>query len=280
MSTTPAPYTPELGQAAFGAPWQEYSMPSFVRAGLAVLGEATASESSTGADPTGNTGASFENDIFALRAYDWGWEDSTEECPPNFEYKPSGFSASWYKYLGRGSTVSGRISPKAFARLLAECLASLSSGGVRSTRETLVGAMSPLLPVGAFADAAVESNIASLQIWLPWPAGVDPAPDPDPSSLVARYVAAIEAALGPALAASGWAFEPGDGEFHLTAPFPPLGDGSPEDAAAAACYRELGDAELRAAGWENPGEAIWFDRLVLVAHSGINIFRTAHRQAN
>ena len=280
MSATP--FTPELGQAAFGAPWQELEMPEYVRRGLATLGAAVTSESSSGGDPTDNSGASFENEVFVLNAYCWCDGENLEHeegCPPNFEYKPSGFVASWYKYLGRGSSVSEAIDQDAFTSLLAACLASLSSGGVRVARQALADAARAVLPADSFVETSIEGERAWLRVTLPWPVEVPAAPDPDPSALVAPVVAVAEVALAAALAGAGWTLEPASDEpFHLACPFPPSGDGSPEDVLAATCYRELSDDELRAAGWEDPGEASWLDRAELVAYSAINLFRQARRR--
>ena len=71
--------------------------------------------------PCSNSGATFENDVFSMRAYNWGdCIESTDgdetdgvllspspecncpSCAPNFIHYPSEFSASWYKYVGRG----------------------------------------------------------------------------------------------------------------------------------------------------------------------------------
>lgn len=48
--------------------------------------------------PFSNTGETYENDTFIVRAYNW---DDNEE--PNFEYK--GLNAWWYKHLGRGDAI-------------------------------------------------------------------------------------------------------------------------------------------------------------------------------
>lgn len=45
--------------------------------------------------PFRNTGATFSNDVFTVRAYNWDGN-----YKPNFEYK--GLKIYWYKYLGRG----------------------------------------------------------------------------------------------------------------------------------------------------------------------------------
>ena len=49
--------------------------------------------------PFRNTGESYGNGTFVVRAYYWG-DDEVEIHKPNFEYK--GFKVYWYKYLGRG----------------------------------------------------------------------------------------------------------------------------------------------------------------------------------
>lgn len=44
---------------------------------------------------------------------------------PNFEYKPTGFKAEWYKWIGRDNKLSG--DPPPIAEILAACIASLPS---------------------------------------------------------------------------------------------------------------------------------------------------------
>ena len=53
--------------------------------------------------PFDNTGESYSNPTFTIRAYDWNLDGEDEnEIPPNFEYK--GFKLWWYKHIGRGMT--------------------------------------------------------------------------------------------------------------------------------------------------------------------------------
>lgn len=279
MTTSASAYVPELGQAAFGAPWLEFTMPRFVEAGLRVLGAALADESSSGGDPCGNTGAIFENDVFAMRAYCWCDGDAHPDgCPANFEHKASGFEASWYKYLGRGGSMSGPIDVGRFEVLLEECHASLAGSGMKAARTGLETGLLEVLPTGAYVSAALEGPRASLQIWLPWPAGVDAAPDMDAVERVCAYVEAARTQAGEWLAGHGWAVMPeetSEEPYFLTMPLPPVGDGSREDAMARTCYRELSDAELRAAGYDHPSDAFWSERFELTAYSGINLFVSA-----
>jgi hypothetical protein len=57
-------------------------------------------------------GANFENDVFMIHRYCWC---EKEDCPwcegeePNFRYKPTGATISWYKYIGRGMITIGNL---------------------------------------------------------------------------------------------------------------------------------------------------------------------------
>jgi hypothetical protein len=92
--------------------------------GLSYLGKEL--ESKTNQNPCDNTGAFFENEVFRMSSYCWcEGEAHKDGCPPNFLHKKSGFSVSWYKYLGRG-TESDEISDKEFRIIMQECLVSLN----------------------------------------------------------------------------------------------------------------------------------------------------------
>ena len=62
----------------------------------------------------------FENDTFVLRPYYWGEGDDIAALP-NFEYKPTGFTLSWYKYPLRNAFASHNISTERFVEILHEC---------------------------------------------------------------------------------------------------------------------------------------------------------------
>lgn len=70
-------------------------------------------------------GTPFENDVFAVRCYDWG---DADERLPNFEHKPSGFSMEWYKYPLRGCYSNRRITLPEFVRMIDECIESVKAG--------------------------------------------------------------------------------------------------------------------------------------------------------
>lgn len=60
----------------------------------------------------------FENEIFAIRPYDWSEPDV---LLPNFEHKPSGFKLWWYKYAFRSSTMNYNLSAEELNRLFNLC---------------------------------------------------------------------------------------------------------------------------------------------------------------
>ena len=66
----------------------------------------------------------FENDTFVLRPYYWGEGDDIAALP-NFEYKPTGFTLSWYKYPLRNAFASHNISTERFVEILKECEKSM-----------------------------------------------------------------------------------------------------------------------------------------------------------
>ncbi len=76
-------------------------------------------------------GTNYENDVFAMRTQYWGdctcgamdtgpdepERDCEPTCPmvlPNFLFKPTGFSVTWYKYIGRSMEYSDQCLPGDF----------------------------------------------------------------------------------------------------------------------------------------------------------------------
>lgn len=73
--------------------------------------------------PFDNTGASYSNSEFTVRAYNW--DEDAEELP-NFEWKQ--IKVYWYKHEGRGNqvyTVIGYDDPAIYAIMLNKCLKAL-----------------------------------------------------------------------------------------------------------------------------------------------------------
>ena len=118
-------YEPELGQAVFGQPWKEFEASEMLIAALQaieyrldiVMGNIHQCEYDS---PFSNTGNSFRCDTFEVQAYSW----SDDEQPYNFKYKD--IEISWYKYLGRGTTVNRVITNNEIAMMLDDCLNALS----------------------------------------------------------------------------------------------------------------------------------------------------------
>ena len=69
----------------------------------------------------------FENDTFIVRPYYWGDDEDIANLP-NFEYKPIGFTISWYKYPMRNAYASHNITTQEFEQILCRCSDSM---GVR-----------------------------------------------------------------------------------------------------------------------------------------------------
>lgn len=72
--------------------------------------------------PFSNTANSFKNDVFEVCAYSW---DDDYEQPYNFKWRD--VEISWYKYLGRDTTINQEIDPKKAIKLFDECIKSLDN---------------------------------------------------------------------------------------------------------------------------------------------------------
>jgi len=76
--------------------------------------------------PFDDTGNRYKNETFEVVAYSW---DDEKEQPYNFRWvnKKTGkpLEVSWYKYLGRGTSVNRKVSPAEIEMMLDECLESL-----------------------------------------------------------------------------------------------------------------------------------------------------------
>lgn len=70
--------------------------------------------------PFENTANSFKNDVFEVQAYDWN--DDVEQ-PYNF--KCGNIEISWYKYLGRDTTINGEYEPQVIIDMFNKCLKSI-----------------------------------------------------------------------------------------------------------------------------------------------------------
>lgn len=281
-------YQPELGQLAFGANFHPTPMANYVQAGLRRLGAAVAPESDSGADPTDNTGAEFENEVFTLRGFCWcdGEADGHQQgCPPNFEFKGrvprpdqkpertalAPFEADWYKYLGRGSSQSRKVSSAEWARIEELCLASIADSGAKNLRVALEGALAPLSPWPV--SVSVGPDGAQIFLGLALPTELEPDFDAPDLSGIEVLVAGAEIAIAQAAAPLGFgppAVLGKDDRYWLAMPFPPDFDDSEETSPF---WRDMSADKLDEFHDANEREPFSDERWTPIRHSAINLRR-------
>jgi len=118
-------FEPELGQMLLShTAMYKFEMQDHVESGLRLLGDFLVERGLCNHSPADNTAAGYENSVLAMRAYCWCDGDLHKEgCPDNFEC--GDFSASWYKYLGRGSSQSRRVTVQEWMGILNRCMDSV-----------------------------------------------------------------------------------------------------------------------------------------------------------
>lgn len=70
--------------------------------------------------PFGNTGNSFKCDTFEVEAYNWN--DDVEQ---KYNFKYEDIEISWYKYLGRDTTINGNYPPKKIIDMYNDCISAV-----------------------------------------------------------------------------------------------------------------------------------------------------------
>lgn len=70
--------------------------------------------------PFGNTGESFKNNVFEVQAYNW--DDDIEQ---QYNFKCEDVEISWYKYLGRDTTINDKYEEKYIIEIFNKCIKSL-----------------------------------------------------------------------------------------------------------------------------------------------------------
>lgn len=70
--------------------------------------------------PFSNTGNSYKNDVFEVQAYSWD-----DEHRQDYNFKWRDVEISWYKYLGRDTTINGEYSYQYMIMMFDKCMASL-----------------------------------------------------------------------------------------------------------------------------------------------------------
>lgn len=112
-------YQPELGQMCSGQQWQQHECPEKVQSVLDSLQSAWYSVRGD-ENPFSNTGARFDGVKFKAHAYSW---NDDEEQEFNFAWRD--VRVSWYKYLGRGTTINRDMTDDEVIEMLRECMAEL-----------------------------------------------------------------------------------------------------------------------------------------------------------
>jgi hypothetical protein len=105
----------------FGQPWQQRECPEKVKSALDALKSAWYAVREN-ENPFSNTGARFDGDKFKAHAYSW---NDDEEQEFNFAWRD--VRVSWYKYLGRGTTINRDMADGEVSEMLRECMAELLS---------------------------------------------------------------------------------------------------------------------------------------------------------
>lgn len=109
----------ELGNIMFnGNTIQRYICPKYIIALIRDLGQRI--EQITGNNPCDNTGAIFETETFVIEAFNWNEEI---DQPYNFKYK--NIEISWYKRLGRDTTINGDYSTTQIIEMYNKCIEAI-----------------------------------------------------------------------------------------------------------------------------------------------------------
>ncbi len=119
-------YMPEIGQMAFGQPWQPLEpTPSMAGAlqAMAELWSVMRDEDS----PFANTGNRYDGKMFKAHAYSW---NEYEQQEFNFAWRD--VRISWYKHQARGTSANRQMSDEEVRQMLRECLPEIVSASQSS----------------------------------------------------------------------------------------------------------------------------------------------------
>lgn len=70
--------------------------------------------------PFENTANSFKNDVFEVQAYNW-----SDDIEQPYNFKCGDIEISWYKYLGRDTTINNEYEPQVIIDMFNKCLQSI-----------------------------------------------------------------------------------------------------------------------------------------------------------
>ena len=116
----------ELGNIAFNTNKnQKYNCPRYLQALLNEIDNILCKvmwniEQKEYESPFKNTANTFKNKVFEVQAYSWN-DDIQQQY--NFKYKD--IEISWYKYLGRDTTINKEIKPEEAIKMFDDCIESL-----------------------------------------------------------------------------------------------------------------------------------------------------------
>lgn len=104
---------------------QVYTCPSYIQALLRELrrqlqGVMSYKEHKEYDNPFDNTGNTFKNDVFEVQAYNWN-----DDIHQSYNFKWNDIEISWYKYLGRDTTINREITEKEAREMYDACLQSI-----------------------------------------------------------------------------------------------------------------------------------------------------------
>lgn len=71
-------------------------------------------------NPFENSGNSFKNNVFEVQAYSWD-----DEVHQEYNFKCGDVEISWYKYLGRDTTINDDYEEKYIIEMFNKCMESL-----------------------------------------------------------------------------------------------------------------------------------------------------------
>lgn len=111
-------YQAELGQSVAGRKSQEFECGELIVGFLITLGISILFKH--GINPMNSSGESYCNNTFEAHAYDW---DNEETQSFNFKYKD--IKISWYKYVGRGTSINREVNTLDLKIMILDCLKSL-----------------------------------------------------------------------------------------------------------------------------------------------------------
>lgn len=70
--------------------------------------------------PFENTVNEFKNSVFEVQAYNWNGD-----VVQKYNFKCDNIEISWYKYLGRDTTINGKYEPQIIIDMFNKCLESI-----------------------------------------------------------------------------------------------------------------------------------------------------------